>query len=700
MRAHVPPPEVLAKYLRPELMPSRGVQAFSSPEAYRIRAPDRSAGCFLAQYSFAHCLPSDLLASKGLFGTLVCQGELTRFFAACEVSSMHGTVLPTLCAKERRLSMRLLGNCIAVPHAAVALLKGCQAKGHLLHVSTQEVVKQCEKMRLHARNSILLPCGADWILCHASQALQVLQQTGPHMGMQVPPSLPDMLQSLQMSHEGSTYEVWMSPAVEWRRGVQAMGFPRQVADSLRVEVFQSVAVVAVPFAPLLPGTEDERRHVANLDLMLVTSASRTAILPRQSCSHLAQLTVLATEFLDPCDRPRFLAHTSGCRVPSLDLLPPLTLLLPEPKEPEVFCPSLVSSLNSACECHMESVPVCVQVPARLAVDVWLGWPLDHLEVLGWTTTFVPALPDGTADMVARLSPTPNKVAIATDGLRKLFLQFLLAARLQRVQQQPCPCLMTPVQVQLVTCEVWSGLLPDDFRIELLTMWWHELATMFGVEPRSHVFSGSQLLPPSVTPAEVDVSGGRTDGSHQLLVLSLCPYLPDEGQLLPLPPGAVVATYARAPGTSSRHVQRSCPLMPGPLKPTLCDLQVLLPFYATARVGEASHPGPPQPTGTKEETRQWAMTKLATLCLSQGVDLAVTSTFVNALVDKVGSPKLVALLNETPELARWEAVNDLARSHDVAVPPARDGHARGYAGKKGSPACQTTATPVASCRRPA
>ena len=149
-KAHIPSPAVLAKYLNPDCMPQSALKAFSCPEAYRIRAPDQSAGCFLAQYSFAHELPGDLLASKGLFGSLVVQGEVTRFFSAAEISSLHGTVLPTLCCQDRRLAMRLLGNCIPVPHAAVTLLKGCQAKGHLLHTSVQDVVMQCLEQRLHA----------------------------------------------------------------------------------------------------------------------------------------------------------------------------------------------------------------------------------------------------------------------------------------------------------------------------------------------------------------------------------------------------------------------------------------------------------------------------------------------------------------------------------------------------------------------
>ena len=48
-------------------------------------------------------------------------------------------------------------------------------------------------------------------------------------------------------------------------------------------------------------------------------------------------------------------------------------------------------------------------------------------------------------------------------------------------------------------------------------------------------------------------------------------------------------------------------------------------------------------GTKEENKQWAKSRLATLCLSQGVELQVTTEFVESVVVAAGPGKLMLLM---------------------------------------------------------
>ena len=77
-------------------------------------------------------------------------------------------------------------------------------------------------------------------------------------------------------------------------------------------------------------------------------------------------------------------------------------------------------------------------------------------------------------------------------------------------------------------------------------------------------------------------------------------------------------------------------------------------------------------GNKEETKQWVMTRVATACLAQGVDLSQTTDFVGHLVEAVGVPKLVMLLNENSEGSLWDALRDAAKSRDVTLPEAAAG----------------------------
>ena len=86
-------------------------------------------------------------------------------------------------------------------------------------------------------------------------------------------------------------------------------------------------------------------------------------------------------------------------------------------------------------------------------------------------------------------------------------------------------------------------------------------------------------------------------------------------------------------------------------------------------------------GNKEESKQWAMTKLASLMLSQGVELTSTTQFVDSFMAAVGAPKVISLMAEGSDLKRWEAVCELAKARDVPVPAATQGHAKAEARTK-------------------
>ena len=143
-----------------------------------MRSPDQVATCFLAQYSRAHKLPSDLLQAKGLYGCLLEQFGQQRFFTPAEVASLHCAVLPVILGPDRHLTTKLLGNCITTVHAAFSLLHGCIELGCQRGVSCEQVEAQCLSLRLQASNSAFLPINQDWVLCHSYAAPALLKSLG------------------------------------------------------------------------------------------------------------------------------------------------------------------------------------------------------------------------------------------------------------------------------------------------------------------------------------------------------------------------------------------------------------------------------------------------------------------------------------------------------------------------------------------
>ena len=56
---------------------------------YRIRQPNDCVGCIMASYGSQHEFSEENLLTKGLFGSLLQDGDRVRFFSGAEVSDSH-----------------------------------------------------------------------------------------------------------------------------------------------------------------------------------------------------------------------------------------------------------------------------------------------------------------------------------------------------------------------------------------------------------------------------------------------------------------------------------------------------------------------------------------------------------------------------------------------------------------------------------
>lgn len=146
----------LAKYVDPRFMPKssfdKGTKRVKGDIlTFRFRFPSQTVTCFLASYTQAHTFAEHVLEKNGLFGNLLVTEDLIRFFTPTEVAFMmginHSFFLPT----SAQQAMQMLGNCIAVGHAAITVLNAL-AFLHP-HIHAQEVSEAFETItqhRLHA----------------------------------------------------------------------------------------------------------------------------------------------------------------------------------------------------------------------------------------------------------------------------------------------------------------------------------------------------------------------------------------------------------------------------------------------------------------------------------------------------------------------------------------------------------------------
>ena len=177
-----PPPDAseLAMYLDPRFAPP-GVTDVAS---YRVKSGGDTASCVLAHYASAHKLPARLLASKGLFGTLVPGSAGPRFLNGLEVLVLHGAILPTLCLADPVVMYRQLGNCIAVPHALMGLWRGCLSLCPTDMPDAAVVLDAFHDIRLKADEALVLPHRWGWVITarKACQQGASLHSPGPGSG--------------------------------------------------------------------------------------------------------------------------------------------------------------------------------------------------------------------------------------------------------------------------------------------------------------------------------------------------------------------------------------------------------------------------------------------------------------------------------------------------------------------------------------
>eukprot|EP00438_Fugacium_kawagutii_P032091 Skav202512 [mRNA] locus=scaffold1359:169685:175086:- [translate_table: standard] len=121
--------ELVKLYLDPASLPRKAIAGLDSQHkrtkldvlSYRCKFGPDVATCIMANYGFAHELPSHTLQAGGLYGCVVIREDGIRFFQPHEVALLMGATQDVWLPLEAKKALKLMGNAIAVPHASIAL---------------------------------------------------------------------------------------------------------------------------------------------------------------------------------------------------------------------------------------------------------------------------------------------------------------------------------------------------------------------------------------------------------------------------------------------------------------------------------------------------------------------------------------------------------------------------------------------------
>lgn len=166
---------VLEKYLDHRYLPTMKSDKKRKVDVmtYRIRQPNDSVGCIMASYGSQHEFSEENLLTKGLFGSLLQDGDRVRFFSGAEVLILMMPCQTVFLPKDRKLHMKIVGNGITSAHAILALSFAIRALGFCDSpcADPTQMVLETLKRRMHFGNISIQEFADGWRICKKDEAI-------------------------------------------------------------------------------------------------------------------------------------------------------------------------------------------------------------------------------------------------------------------------------------------------------------------------------------------------------------------------------------------------------------------------------------------------------------------------------------------------------------------------------------------------
>ena len=173
-------PGELHMYLRADMLPHNrenvmiqgGKKAKIDVFRYRVRTLQDNVGCLMASYGHAHHFPERTLQTSGLYGTLLLNANEIRFLSIPEMLACMGLIRKIWIPGDISETCHVIGNAIAVPHAAITVLNMlCFIRDDLDRIALHEKFQHFLDVRLHADNIEILSHHWGWSIVRSGDAI-------------------------------------------------------------------------------------------------------------------------------------------------------------------------------------------------------------------------------------------------------------------------------------------------------------------------------------------------------------------------------------------------------------------------------------------------------------------------------------------------------------------------------------------------
>lgn len=170
-------PKLLEVYGNPDLLPltKRRASLESKRDVLLMRCPgeDQRLATLVSSYSYQHTLSLPHLQKRGIFAELTPKGDGFAFLCPAMWASLLGVVHDLVLPGEVEQIFHALGNAIAVPHAAIALLgMTSNLDLKLSDCDIADILVQLWSDRLTAFNAIIVKDGDGFVMIRSTAFLR------------------------------------------------------------------------------------------------------------------------------------------------------------------------------------------------------------------------------------------------------------------------------------------------------------------------------------------------------------------------------------------------------------------------------------------------------------------------------------------------------------------------------------------------
>ena len=466
--------EVLAMYLDQRFIPNSSGSKRQKLDvlAYRIRRSYEGCGCIMANYTSQHEFDESKLVEKGLYGTLLQEGDVVRFMSGMECAVLMVPCKNCFIPKDRKEHMKILGNAITGVHAAFILACGLKALG----VNVPEIadpacmVMVTLKHRLHFGNSRVVSCPEGfWLEKIHDQNDEIY-----HQKLIVSPTIRDD-QMIPVSISGGQWKLkgMCDQNVGAMQIMQAFGVDENLIRHAQRTADRIFVTLAKPFVLPIMQLNWHRNDTPHV---LVLTQDGFIVLERTHCRSAQEAWEHIKMNLPNVTKPMVFVHVAGMKIQQDDPLPPVVFMLPEGIEFDVrwhhelpiFQTKSGNVASSIRANHCAEFLRCVKARGISDMCYILGWNievacLDKIDCAN-TVTFARSI----RDLVLTTTDFQNMMAL-------WIMQLLIPPSLAPVVDDVF------VQIKYYGSVLWKGWIQQDHSIETMVSPWYSVAKAFGID---------------------------------------------------------------------------------------------------------------------------------------------------------------------------------------------------------------------------